>query len=225
MRLSLRVAILLVLALGLPAVAAGQQPPTTAAPAPLHKTVPRKRYCQPDGGFCFKYPSSWTMLGEVFDGNGVVVAPPQKLDKALWDEITVALVVPPSEGDEEPVTLDGIIEQASKSMREGGQAFETLQRQQRTVDHKPAQMLKVRYHETATDRDWVEQMVFIQGPDREIYSVALKCSPENLARLEPVFAGVLASWVLPEPEPPAGATKDDTPKQATPPSKAPPPNH
>ena len=223
MRLSLRVAILLVLALSLTAVAAGQKPST--APAPLHKPVPRKRYCQPDGGFCFKYPGSWTMLGEVYDGNGVVVAPPQKLDKALWDEITVALIVPPSEGDEEPVSLDVIIEQASKSMREGGQAFETLQRQQRTVDHKPAQMLKVRYREKATDRDWVEEMVFIQGPDREIYSVALKCAPENLARLEPVFAGVLESWVLPEPGPPAGTEDEDTPKQTTPPSKAAPPSH
>ena len=181
MRLSLRVSILLVLAMNLAAVAAGQKP--TPSPAPLHKPVPRKRYCQPDGGFCFKYPSSWTILGEVFDGNGVVVAPPQKLDKPLWDEITVALVLPPSEGDEEPVSLDGLIEQASKSMREGGQNFETLQRQQRTVDHKPAQMLKVRYHEKATDRDWIEQMVFIQGPHGEMYSVALKCSPENLARL------------------------------------------
>jgi hypothetical protein len=109
-------------------------------------------------------------------------------------------------------------------MREGGQAFETLQRQQRTVDHNPAQMLKVRYHEKATDRDWVEEIVFIQGPDREIYSVALKCAPENLARLEPVFAGVLDSWVLPEPEPPAGE-EEDAPKQATPPSKAPPPKY
>ena len=219
MRLLLRVVILSVLALGLPAVAAGQKPSTP--PAPLRKPVPRKRYCQPDGGFCFKYPGSWTMLGEVYDGDGVVVAPPQKLDKALWDEITVALITPLSEGDEEPVSLDVMIEQASKSMREGGHAFETLQRQQRTVDHNPAQMLKVRYHEKATDRDWVEEMVFIQGPDREIYSVALKCAPENLARLEPVLAGVLDSWVLPEPEPPAGE-EEDTPKQATPPSKAPP---
>lgn len=158
------------------------------------------------------------MLGEVYDGNGVVVAPPQKLDKALWDEITVALVVPPPEGDEEPVGLDSLIEQASKSMREGGQAFETLQRQQRTVDHKPAEMLKVRYREKATDRDWIEQLVFIQGPDGEMYSVALKCSPENLARLEPVFGGVLASWVLPEPAPPT--TEDATPKESTRPPKA-----
>ena len=221
MRLLLRVVILSVLALGLPAVAAGQKPSTP--PAPLRKPVPRKRYCQPDGGFCFKYPGSWTMLGEVYDGDGVVVAPPQKLDKALWDEITVALITPLSEGDEEAVSLDVMIEQASKSMREGGQAFETLQRQQRTVDHKPAQMLKVRYHEKASDRDWVEELVFIQGPDGEIYSVALKCSPENLARLEPVFAGVLDSWVLPEPEPRAGE-EEDMPKQPTPPSKAAPPS-
>lgn len=222
MRLLRRVAILLVLALGLPAVAAGQKPST--APAPLHKPVPRKRYCQPDGGFCFKYPGSWTMLGEIYDGDGVVVAPPQKLDKALWDEITVALITPLPEGDEEPVSLDVMIEQASKNMRESGQAFETLQRQQRTVDHKPAQMLKVRYREKATVRDWVEEMVFIQGPDGEIYSVALKCLPENLARLEPVFAGVLETWVLPEPEPPAGAEEEDTPKRPTPPSKAAPPS-
>ena len=72
-------------------------------------------------------------------------------------------------------------------MREGGQNFETLQRQQRTVDHKPAQMLKVRYREKATGHDWIEELVFIEGPDEEIYSVALKCAPENLARLEPVL--------------------------------------
>jgi hypothetical protein len=215
MRLSLRVFILFALAVNLATVAAGQKPP--AAPAPLHKPVPRKRYCQPNGGFCFMYPSSWTMLGQVFDGNGVVVAPAQKIDKALWDEITVALILPPAEGDEEPVSLDSLIEQASASIREGGQSFETLQRQQRTVDHKPAQMLKVRYHEKATNRDWIEQIVFIQGSDGEMYSVALKCSPENLARLEPVFAGVLESWVLPEPEPPAGATEND---KSGPPAKA-----
>jgi hypothetical protein len=219
MRLSPRAAVLFVLAVSLVPFAVSQKP--SPSPAPTHKPAPKKRYCQPDG-FCFKYPSSWSILGEVFNGNGVVVAPTQKLDPTLWDEVTVALVLLPAEGDEEPVSLDAMIEQASKSMREGGQAFETLQRQERTVDHKPAQMLKVRYHEKATDRDWIEQMVFIEGPNREIYSVALKCSPENLARLEPLFAGVLESWKLPEPEPPTGAEGDDTPNHATPPSKPPP---
>jgi hypothetical protein len=216
MRLSLRFAILLVMTLNLAMPVSGQKSSAT----PARKPSPRKSYCQPDGGFCFKYPGSWSVLGEVFDGNGVVIAPTQKLDRALWDEITVALILPPSEGDEEQVSLDGLIEQASQSMRQAGQSFETLQRQERTVDHKPAQMLKVRYHEKATDRDWIEQMVFIQGPDGEMYSVALKCSPENLTHLEPAFASVLESWMLPEPEPPAGA--EDAPKQATPPAKTPP---
>lgn len=220
MRLSLRFAILLALTLNVAVIAVGQKPPA----APARKPVARKSYCQPDGGFCFKYPASWSVLGEVFDSNGVVVAPPQKLDRALWDEITVALILPPSEGDEEPVSLDGIIEQASESMRAAGQSFETLQRQQRTVDHKPAEMLKVRYHEKASDRDWIEQMVFIEGPEGEMYSVALKCSPENLAHLEPSFVGVLESWVLPEPAPPAEAAGEDAPQQANSPSKAAPPN-
>lgn len=199
--------------------AAGQK--SSPSPAPARKPVSKKNYCQPNGGFCFKYPGSWSIVGEVFDGNGVVVAPAQKLDRTLWDEVTVALILPPAEGDEEPVTLDGMIEQASKTMREGGQAFETLQRQERTVDNQPAQMLKVRYHEKATGRDWVEQMVFIKGPDGEIYSVALKCAPEDLVRLQSAFTGLLQSWVLPEPEAPAGAQEDDTSVPATP-SKAPP---
>jgi hypothetical protein len=230
---SLRIVILLVLTLNLVAptfgqTTSGQKPggqKSSTASGQAHKPVARKRYCQPGGSFCFKYPGSWTVLGEVFDGNGVVVAPVQKLDKALWDGITVALVAPEPEGDEEAPSVDVIIEQTSQSMREGGQGFETLQRQHRTVDHQPAQMLKVRYHEKATDRDWVEEVVIIQGPDGEMYFVALKCSPENLARLEPVFASVLDSWVLPDAEPPAGAEEESAPKQAPPPPKPAPPDH
>ena len=159
------------------------------------------------------------MLGEIFEGNGVVVAPPQKGERALWDAITIALVVPPSEGDEEPLGLNGMIEQATSGLRETGQDFVTVQRQQRVVDHKPAQMLKVRYHENSNGRDWIEEIVFIEGPANEIYSVAVKCSPPDLARLEPVFSQVLASWTLPEPEPPSGET-EETPKQpkTTPPA-------
>ncbi len=81
MRLSLRLAIVFVLALSSVSFAAGQKP--ARSQRRLHKPAPKKHYCQRDGGFCFKYPSSWTMLGEVFDGNGVVIAPPQKLDKLL----------------------------------------------------------------------------------------------------------------------------------------------
>lgn len=211
MRILFRSLLLAFVAVGSHVAAGGQ----TSTPAPAHKPAPLKCYCQANGGFCFKYPATWSMLGEVFEGNGVVVAPPQKEDRAVWDAITVAMVVPPAQGDEDPVSLDGVIEQASARIRETGQDFETLQRQRRTVDHKPAQMLKVRYDEKSNGRDWIEEMVFIQGPDNEIYSIALKCSPQNLARLEPVFHQVLTSWTVPEAEVPADATEEAPPRPKT----------
>jgi hypothetical protein len=159
------------------------------------------------------------MLGDVFAGNGVVVAPVQKEDRVLWDEITVALVVPPPEGDEEGPGLNGVVEQSSAAMREAGQSFVTLQRQERKVDHKPAQLLKVQYKEKASGRDWIEELVFIEGPENEIYSVALKCAPQNLTKLEPTFAGVLRSWTLPEAEPSGdeGAAEQPAKTPAAPP--------
>lgn len=155
------------------------------------------------------------MLGDVFAGNGVVVAPPQKEDRMLWDEITIALVVPPPEGDEEGPGLDGVVEQSSTAMREAGQNFVTLQRQERTVDHKPAQLLKVQYKEKTGGREWIEELVFIQGPENEIYSVALKCAPQNATKLEPAFSEVLTTWTLPAAEP------DESEGAATPSAKTP----
>jgi len=194
----------------------GAKTPPSGAGNPAstpHKSAPWKRYCQPDNGFCFKYPSSWSMLGEVFEGNGVVVAPEQKGERSLWSEITVALVVPPPEGDEEAIGLDALIEQTMKSLREEGQNFETLQRQRRTVDHNPAQMLKVRYREKATGHDWYEEIIFIQGPDDEVYSVALKSTPQDMARLEPLLTGVVGSWMLPEVAAPAEEEQEESPKK------------
>jgi hypothetical protein len=214
MRLSFRRSILLAVMLCLASAALCQ----STAPPPARKSIPKKRYCQPDGGFCFQYPSSWEMLGETFAGHGVVIAPTQKQDRALWDEITVAMVAPAPQGDEEGIGLDGLIQQATSGLRETGQSFETLQRQQRTVDHKPAQLLKVQYREKSTGHDWIEEMVFIEGPDNEIYSVALKCSPENLARRELVLSGVLESWTLPVAEPPADAPEEGPPVQPAPPA-------
>jgi len=187
----------------------------TASPA--HPAASLKRYCQPDGGFCFKYPASWKMLGEIYDGKGVVIAPVQKEDQSFWDNITVAMVAPPTDGDK-ALGLNGVIEQASAGMRDAGVNFQTLQRQERTVDAKPAEMLKAQYRDKATGRDWVEELVFIEGPDNEIYSVALKCAPDHAFRLELVLAEVLRTWMLPEPEPPADP---DAPEKAAPSAKKP----
>ncbi len=188
----------------------------TAAPA--HPAHPWKHYCQPNGGFCFKYPPTWKMLGEIYDGNGVVIAPEQKGEQPLWDEVTVAMVAPPSEDG--GMGLNGIIDEAAKGMRAAGQDFQTLRRQESTVDAKPSELLKAQYREKSTGRDWIEELVFIQGPDNEIYSVALKTSPPNAVRLELVFTEILRTWMLPEPEPPATVDEPST-SQPAPADKAP----
>jgi hypothetical protein len=213
MRLAQRSVWLIAMVVGLASFAASQ------AAAPAHKpAVPWKRYCQPNAGFCFKYPPTWTMLGEVFDGNGVVVAPPQRDEQPLQSEVTVAMVAPPKDSDD-ALGLDAIIQQAAAGMRESGQDFQTLRRQERTVDAKPAELLKAQYHEKSTGKDWVEELIFIQGPDNEIYSVALKCTPSDIVHLEPVFSEIVRTWTLPQPEPPAGDTDESAPTQPAPPAK------
>ena len=207
--------LILSLSVGFCALAAAQ----TAVKPP--KTSTLTKYCHGDGSFCFKYPASWSMLGEVFDGNGVVVGPPQKQEREYWDEVTAALVIPPPQSVGEAVTIDQAIEQAVTRVRESGQSFETLERQRRRVDGKPAQLVKLHYVEKPGGREWIEELVFVEGPDAEIYSVALKCAPSSLVRMQPVFSRIVDSWTLPEVEPPAGATGSGTP---APPSTNEPPN-
>jgi len=215
MRFALRPAIytLFLAATGL--IAFGQSSTPASKTSPHKTTSLSKKYCHASAGFCFRYPGTWSVLGEIFDGNGVVIAPEQNGDRALWDEITIALVAPPAE-DGQGTTLDAIIQQATEAMRGAGENFETLQRQERTVDHSPAQMLKTRYRENSTGRDWLEELVFIEGPQNEIYSVALKCAPEHLLRLEPALKEVLASWTMPEPGPPSQAGDSSTSEDAHP---------
>jgi hypothetical protein len=192
---------------------------------PATKNIALKSYCHPSYGFCFKYPATWNMLGEVFDGNGVVVAPTQPQAREDWDAVTVAMVIAPPAANEEPVTITEAIAQSVSTVRKSGQPFETLQRQQRTVDGLPAEMLKLQYNEQGHGNAWVEELVFIQGPESEIYSVALKCHPAALAGMEPMFARIVDSWKQPGSEIPAATSQaaPKTPAKTTAPKSSAPP--
>ena len=135
------------------------------------------------------------MLGESL-GDGVVVAPRQTLDPTLWDEVTVAAVVAPPAEDKPAMSIDQVIQAAMTNMKASGHDATTLQRQQRTVAGLPAQMIRIRYHDGPSGRDWIEQLVFIEGPDQEIYSVALKAQPGTISRLEAAFDSIVRSWKL-----------------------------
>ena len=190
--------------------------PSPAQTPPVHRTIPAKRYCHPTAGFCFRYPSSWAVLGDIFNGNGVVVAPQQNGDREQWDAITVARVAAANESGDGP-SLNSVIERTTSAMREAGQNFETLQRKELSVDHNPAQMLKARYRENSTGRDWIEELIFIQGQENDIYSVSLKCAPEHITRLEPALKEVLASWTVAQPEAPPS---EASPSEASPPASS-----
>ena len=212
--------LLLALSLSLGMMASAQ---TAAKPAP--KAPAWKKYCQGEDGFCFQYPAAWDMIGEIFGGNGVVVAPPQKQEREYWDEVTAALVVPPPQSAAEAVTIDQLIDRAVSGVRETGQSFETLERQRRRVDGKPAQMVKLHYVEKPSGREWIEELVFVEGPDAEIYSLALKCAPSSLVRMQPLFSRIVGSWTLPEVEPPADApAAPESPPKSSPPKAGTPPN-
>jgi len=153
-----------------------------------------KRYCQQGGGFCFSYPANWKMLAQY--GDGAIVAPQQTLDRELWDEVTVATVVGPPAENQPPLSIDQVIQTAMTNMRADDHDPTTLQRQERTVAGLPGQMIRIRYHDQASGRDWIEQLVFIEGPDQQIYSVALKGQPGTIKRLEPAFEAIVRSWKL-----------------------------
>jgi hypothetical protein len=164
--------------------------------SPAAKTPAVKTYCHPVDDFCFQYPPGWQVLGEVFEGNGIVVAPPQKQGRELWDSVTVARIIPPPQNKDDAITIGEAIAQAESGVRESGQNFETLERRQRTVGGNPAEVVKLRYTENSTSRNWIEYLVFIEGPSSEIYSVSLKTSPAGLAAMEPQFSRIVESWRL-----------------------------
>jgi hypothetical protein len=52
----------------------------------------------------------------------------------------------------------------------------------------------------------------IEGDDGLVYSIALRCAPGELARLEPIFQKTARSWRVKPPATPAKPTQDSNKK-------------
>jgi len=167
--------------------------PVTQQSAP--STAGWESYCSAEAGFCLKYPTAWKKQAGVLEGGGVVVArPEQGQPEEVWPQITGAATLLPEEpegktapefGDVLNVMLDGIAPGVQK---------QTLQRTQTSAGGLPAELVKIKYTEPGA-RPWIEEGVFIDGDDT-IYSIVLRCQPEQLAALEPMFEQVVRTWKL-----------------------------
>jgi hypothetical protein len=171
--------------------------------------------CSKAGGFCVQVPQAWKALGDVFDGAGFVVAEPDaKKEQEDWNQITAAAMDMPegANGQERPST-DALIDMILGSPSSGIHA-QTIQRSRSLIAGMPAEVLKVRLRANEASTDAIEFIALLDDGET-IYSVALGCTPEDAARLEPVFDHVLHSWRAITPTSAPSTPAPATPKPET----------
>jgi hypothetical protein len=165
-------------------------PPSSAAAA--QKAAAGRAECVPSVGLCVTVPAAWQRLGNVFDDLGFVAAEPHPgVDSASWPQLTVAAIGPPASG--EPPSLDSVVDLV---LTPGGSfiSADTLQRSRLLLNGAEAEIVRVQFHDPSGNAGPIEDVALIQGSDGLVYSIALHCSPEDFARLEPVFQQTAQSW-------------------------------
>jgi hypothetical protein len=172
-----------------------------------------KTYCSEEAEYCVSYPPNWDVVGDVMEGNGIVMAPPQEgKDKSLWDEITASVtdLPDPEKGKERP-SFDDILSVALKGLP--GTNVQTLQRTEMELHGRDAELVRVSYDDKETGKPWIEEIVFIDD-ELAIYSIALRATPDDAQGLEDTFRKVVASW-RPSEAAPAVPAKPSEPKKPT----------
>jgi hypothetical protein len=202
---------------------AGKAPsaPKPAVNAGKATSAAGRSECAIAAGLCVTVPATWQRLGDIFDELGFVVAEPHSgTDSATWPQLTVAAIdVPPSKdaggSPGSAPSLDALVEIVLTPDGSFTSA-ETLQRTHLIINGADGEIIRVKLHDDAKQTDAIEQIALIVGNEGLVYSVALRCAPQDFARLEPVFQKAAHSWrvkevaVKPVPQSPPTPSK---PKQ------------
>jgi hypothetical protein len=143
-------------------------------------------------------PAAWQRLGDIFDDLGFVVAEPHPgIDSAEWPQLTVAAIDVPAQKDGKAPSLDSLVDVVLTPDGSFNSA-ETLQRSRLLLNGSNAEIVRVRLHQEvkneAKNTDTNEAVALIEGGDGLVYSIALRCAPQDFARLEAVFQQVVHSW-------------------------------
>lgn len=159
---------------------------------PIQKLT--KPYCNHDLGYCFDYPASWKLLGEVYDGRGVTVAPSQAGDESQWAQVTVAAIEIPTPEGKNPPSVDDLVTTLIGKMAVQTTNMETVRRSQETLAHHPAQLLQVRYDEDG--KRWGETIIAMDGNNGSFYTVVYKAIASTEAKYQTKVEGILKSFRL-----------------------------
>ncbi|HVJ04076.1 MAG TPA: hypothetical protein VM578_00240 [Candidatus Saccharimonadales bacterium] len=192
--------VFLCVAIGVPAAQAQTAPGTTRHDAAPHKStaVAGRTECALAVELCVTVPANWQRLGDVFENLGFVVAEPHRgTDSATWPQLTVAAIDVPSAKDSNGAapSLDTLVDLVLTP----GDSFttsETLERSRVILNGHAAEIVRVKLHDNTNKSEAVEEIALIEGEEALVYSIALRCNPDDFARLEPVFQKAAHSWQL-----------------------------
>jgi hypothetical protein len=206
-----------------PAPAAGAAPVAAYPPSPATTgrkaaTAAGRSECVLSVGLCVTVPATWQRLGNVFEDLGFVAAEPHPgVDSAAWPQLTVAAIDALNLGGQPstPPTLDTLVNLVLAPDGSFASA-QTLQRTRLLLNGSDAEIVHVQLHDEAGAAGAQEALALIEGEDGIIYSIALRCAPQDFARLEPVFQQTARSWRIKAPSSapaPPSHPKQDSGKQ------------
>jgi hypothetical protein len=168
-------------------------------------------------GLCVSVPASWERLGNVFQDFGFVAAEPHPgVDSATWPQLTVAAMTPPAPGNGGAApSLDSLFDLVLTPDAD----FPSIETQQRTrllLNGASAEIVRVQLYDEAGHAGPIEDVALIEGDEGRVYSIALRCDPQDFARLEPVFQQTAQSWRLQPPAPAAAPPAQPKPDSGKP---------
>jgi hypothetical protein len=154
---------------------------------------------------CVTVPATWQRLGNVFDDMGFVVAEPHPgVESASWPQLNIAALDVSEEKNGAAVSFDSLVDRvlAPHGMPS---SVETQQRTRLLLNGANAQILRVKLRDEATQAESIEQVALIEGQDGLVYSIALRCAPQDFDRLDAVFQKAVHSWRIKPVTPPPAA--------------------
>ena len=192
---------------GLGTASAENQSPGSARHTRKADSVDRTE-CVQTVGLCVAVPASWQRLGSVFEDLGFVVAESSPgVSPETRPSLTVAAMDVPAEmKGGGPPSLDSLV--AVVLRPDSSFTFETLQRTRLLLNGNEAEIVRVHEHNQAAGNDVIENVALIEGDDGLVYSIALRCAPEDFARLQPVFQKTAHSWYVKQPAPEPQSKRD-----------------